>query len=242
MPACSQFLPQIMAKMKNVSVPRFRLNSVYKLLVMLFAHNSQRKSKVSVQEAGQSQPISQPFCGEEELKPKYLLLRDVKFAVPDMFIIKSSDPEIVKAYYQTSTNLKRFRLDPNRQPLNTFTGSGGLQKEYFIKPLRATAVDIPIDKSNIIISLFPDGIRFWSRIMALFLSAFIHHLAEVNRSQQRQTGSTWYSFLGCIQRDMMIFFFFFPVLKLAHRDKKITRVALNDPEVNVMLLFPIFAF
>jgi len=66
------------------------------------------------------------------------------------------------------------------QPVSTFTGSGGLQKKYFIKPLCATAVNISTDKSNVIISPFPDGIRFWSRIMALFLSVFTRPVAEVN--------------------------------------------------------------
>lgn len=54
------------------------------------------------------------------------------------------------------------------------------KKKKFIKPFHATAVDIPTDKSNVIISLFPAGIRFWSRIMALFLSVFTRPVAEVN--------------------------------------------------------------
>lgn len=54
------------------------------------------------------------------------------------------------------------------------------KKKYFIKPVCATAVDVPTDKSNVIISLFPAGIRFWSRIMALFLNVFTHPVAEVN--------------------------------------------------------------
>lgn len=45
------------------------------------------------------QPISCLVCGEEGLKPKYLLLEDVKIAILDMFIIKGSDPEITEAHY-----------------------------------------------------------------------------------------------------------------------------------------------
>lgn len=78
-------------------------------------------------------------------------------------------------------NPKRLRSSYNRQLQHICTGSGGLQKNpYFIKPFHATAVDIPTDKSNVIISLFPAGIRFWSRIMALFLSVFTRPVAEVN--------------------------------------------------------------
>lgn len=78
-------------------------------------------------------------------------------------------------------NPKRLRSSYNRQLQHIFRGSGGLQKKkYFIKPFHATAVDIPTDKSNVIISLFPAGIRFWSRIMALFLSVFTRPVAEVN--------------------------------------------------------------
>lgn len=79
--------------------PRFYLNHGYGLLVILFTHNAQRKSKGICPRGRQLQPISWLVCEEEGFKPKYLLLRDVKIAIPGMFIIKDSDSEIIKAHY-----------------------------------------------------------------------------------------------------------------------------------------------
>lgn len=100
-----------------------------------------------------------------------------------------------------------MRSDPTGQPLSTFAGYGGLQKKYFIKPLRATAVDIPTDKSNVIISLFPAGIRFWSRIMALFLSVFTRPVAEVNitEANRDKLEASWYRLPEYILGDMKQF-------------------------------------
>lgn len=61
----------------------------------IICYNAQRKKKTSTR----GKPISCRVCGEEGLKPKYLLLGNVKIAALDMFIIKGSDPEIINAHY-----------------------------------------------------------------------------------------------------------------------------------------------
>lgn len=47
--------------------------------------------------------------------------------------------------------------------------------------------------------------------MALFLSVFTRPVAEVNitEANRDKLEISWYSLLGCIQGDMMIFIFFF---------------------------------
>lgn len=47
--------------------------------------------------------------------------------------------------------------------------------------------------------------------MALFLSVFTRPVAEVNitEANRDKLEISWYSLLGCIQGDMMVFIFFF---------------------------------
>lgn len=68
--------------------------------------------------------------------------------------------------------------------------------------------------------------------MALFLSVFTRPVAEVNitEANRDKLEISWYSLLGCIQGDMMVFIFFFSVLNLTHRDKKITGSCVKRPK------------